>query len=94
MRWSFVKDGARWLQFNDTEVSEVTLETVVGQGTGSLDSEASASCLIYVKKELISGEGIDTNGSNVCLNQTLSEYVTADNKKLENETQTHSTGPF
>jgi len=83
--WSFVKDGARWLQFNDTEVSEVTLETVVGQGTGSLDSEASASCLIYVKKDLIVGEGIDTNGSSVTLAQVLQDYVSEDDRKLEKE---------
>ena len=83
--WSFVRDGARWLQFNDTEVTEVTLETVLETGKGSNDSDASASCLVFVKKELITGEGVDMNSTMVTLSGALQELVSEDDQKLDLE---------
>jgi len=83
--WSFVKDGARWLKFNDTEVHEVSAEVVLEQGKGSSDSDASASCLVYVEKGLLVGEDIDTNGARVALAGDLQLYVTADDAKFEIE---------
>jgi len=81
--WSFVKDGARWLQFNDTEVSESTTESVLDIGRGS-GAEASASCLVYVKKDLMS-DAEQAAWSATPLPQALHQVVREDDTKLQNE---------